>query len=577
METSKNTMSWLAGFRLAFNGGTGALRDIFLFSIFVNLLMLTGPIFMLQIYDRVLSSRSIQTLLALTVLVVALYLIMGLFDFVRTRMLSMMGRKRVAYYEPFVFGAQMEPKLWGSLPKNTQVFKMLDKFGEIFQSGALLGYFDVFWIPIYLGAIYFLHPILGVTALCAAIFLIVITLLQQFTTNKKQKETAAINQHAFDFANEAVEGRDVLAAQAMGPAFQNQWVQFRDKAADGQNSTSRVMGFYTSLTKSMRLLIQSLILALGAYLVIQGEISPGSIIAGSILLGRALEPIQNILGQWSNVQAASHSMQHLDELVKAQPAAEKPMEYPDLKSNLELSGISVIDSKRKFIIAQISAKLPSGQALGIIGLSGSGKSTVAKAILGLVPIAAGEVKLGGVNRAHMSAEFFGKKIGYLPQDVQLFSGTIAQNIARMSKQYADEDVIAAAKSANVHDLILSLSDGYDTVISAGKSTLSGGQRQRIALARALYGDPLLLILDEPNSALDDEGSRALNAAIEKLKARGGTCVIMTHRPNAIAATEQLLIIENGRVKAYGPRDEILRSQVKNAQNIQSANQKAASK
>ncbi len=576
METTEKRNSWLSGFRLTFHGGAGALKDIFLFSVFVNLLMLTGPIFMLQIYDRVLSSRSIQTLLALTILVAALYTIMGLIDFVRMRMISMMGRKRVAYYEPYVFGAQMEPKLWGAISKNTTAFKLLDKFGIIFQSGALMGYFDVFWIPIYLGAIYFLHPILGITALCAAIFLISITLLQQMTTRKQQKESMAIEQMAFDFANEATEGREVLAAQAMGPAFQSQWVEYRQNAANGQNSTSRVMSFFTSLSKSMRLLIQSMMLALGAYLVIQGSISAGSIIAGSILLGRALEPIQSILGQWSNVQAASQAMDYLDALVEKQPDIEQPMEYPNLTSDLELSGVSVINSKRKYIIAQVSAKLPAGQALGIIGLSGSGKSTVAKAILGLVPIASGEVKLGGVNRAHMSAEFFGKKIGYLPQDVQLFSGTIAQNIARMSKSYSDEDVIAAAKSAHVHELILSLNEGYDTVISAGKTTLSGGQRQRIALARALYGDPLLLILDEPNSALDDEGSKALNAAIAKLKARGGTCVIMTHRPSAIAVTEQLLVIENGRVKAYGPRDKVLKAQVKNAQTIQKTAQKEGS-
>ena len=564
----RNTANWMSGFNLVFNRGKGALTDIFVFSIIVNILQLTGPIFMIQIYDRVMSSRSMSTLAALTVLVVAMYIIMGIIDFARARMMAMSGRKRVAFYEPYVFGSQIDPKLWSKTPRNSTAFRELDAYSSVFQSPALLGYFDVLWIPVYVGAMFLFHPVMGVAAIVTAAILIVLALMQQLNSKKRQTEANKISQSAFDFANESVEGREVLAAQSMGASFEKIWRARRATAAVSLNDASRVSGFYTTLTKSLRMLFQSLMLALGAYLAIQGQISGGSIIAGSILLGRALAPIDMILGQWSVVQNASNAMNFLETLVEQTPEPQKQVEYANLTADLELLGLTVVDENRKFIVANVSARLPAGQALGVIGLSGSGKSTLARAILGLVPLASGEVKLGGVNREHIGTESFGKKIGYLPQEVKLFTGTIAQNIARMDESYQDADVIEAAKAANVHDLILTLGDGYNTMIEANKSTLSGGQKQRIALARALYLNPLLLVLDEPNSALDDMGSRALNAAIQKLKSRGGTAVIMTHRPSAIEATEQLLMIENGRTKAYGPRDEVLKSMVKNAPTIQ---------
>lgn len=568
MMAKPKSITWKAGFELVMQRGDRSLLDVFLFSIFVNILMLTGPMFMMQVYDRVLSSRSIPTLLALTFLMIAIYIFMAIIDYARMRMVAMMGAKRVEYYQPYVFSSQLNPKQWNNTPKNSTAFRQLDGFASVFNSAALLGYFDVFWIPVYMGLMFFFHPLLGVASVVSAVLLIIMTLMQQAHGRKGQEQVSKITQGAFDLANEAVDGREILVAQSMSKSFEKIWVKSREEAAVSVNETARISGMYSSFSKTFRMFIQSMMLALGAYLAIKGEISGGSIIAGSILLGRALAPIEQILGQWSVVQTAANAKVYLDGLVAASTKEPKPVEYPNLSSQLDLAGLTVVDDQRKFIINQISARVLPGQALGIIGLSGSGKSTVAKAILGLVPLAAGEVKLGGVNKDHIGAEAYGKMIGYLPQEVKLFTGTIAQNIARMSENYNDNDVILAAQAANVHELILSFTDGYNTMISPNKNSLSGGQRQRVALARALYLNPLLLILDEPNSALDDVGSRALNIAIAKLKARGGTAVIMTHRPSAIEVTEQLMVIEGGRTKAYGPRDEVLKSLVKNAGEIQ---------
>jgi PrtD family type I secretion system ABC transporter len=419
--------------------------------------------------------------------------------------------------------------------------------------------------------IFIFHPLLGWLAIAGGSLLIVVALINQLVTARKSREGAELGNAAQQFARDAERGSDFVRAQGMREAMSTRWIEKQNAAVEKTLGATDWTGSFTSFTKAFRLLLQSTILAVGAYLVLQNQLTAGAMIAASILLGRALAPIELGIGQWPMVQRARVSWKSLKELLEAFPEDRALTELPPPSAQLDVTNVSlVIRRGDKPILNQISLSVSPGQALGIIGKSGSGKTTLARVLVGLVKPVAGDVRLAGATLDQYGAEKLGRYIGYLPQDVQLFPGTVGENVAQMETNPNAEKVVAAAKKARVHEIILKLPDGYDTLIGVADAQLSGGQKQRLALARALYNDPVLLVLDEPNSALDAEGSEALNAVVNTMKAEGKAVLIMTHRPTAISTCDNLLVVDQGKVAAYGPRDEIIKSMMKNAGDVQRA-------
>ncbi|WP_227270127.1 type I secretion system permease/ATPase [Roseobacter weihaiensis] len=566
---SAKEITGVAELKKARRAGVWLLWAVFLFSIFVNLLMLTGPLFMLQVYDRVLGSRSEETLLALFLLVAALYGLMMLLEYARGRVLARFGARFQALLDHRVFDAVLRRAI---VPKERAApssgLRDLETIRTLFTSPVMTALFDIPWTPLFLAAIFLFHPWLGWLAVSGSTVLILLTLVNNWLTHAKTMEAQAVSNSAQGFAEQARRAAEVVRAQGMAASVATRWHQLRDAALETSVTSSDRTGIFTAMTKSFTLFLQSAMLALGAYLVLQGEVTAGAMIASSIMMGRALAPVQQALGQWSMVQRARGAWSALGGLLGKTPLPAQTHALPKPHANISMAGVSVVAPGANFpTLNNVSFYLGEGEALGVIGKSGSGKSTLAKTLLGLTHVAAGEVRFGGATLDQYDPDTLGTYIGYLPQNVVLFSGTIAENIARMSTTPDDAKIVEAAKRANAHEVILSLPDGYKTVVQGDDSQLSGGQRQRIALARAFYGDPVLLILDEPNSALDSEGSAALNLAMREFKAANRAVVIMTHRPSAISECDRLIVIDGGRIKADGLRDEVLKSMVSNVESI----------
>jgi ATP-binding cassette subfamily C protein len=550
--------------------GLGLILVAFVFSIFVNLLMLTGPLFMLQVYDRVLSSRSEETLLALTVLVAALYTLMGVLDYARGRVLARYGARFQSALDARVFRATLVP---GKAERKQQLTATSDveAVQALYSSPAFTAIMDVPFTPIFIAAIFIFHPLLGWVALGGGAILVLVTLLNRMMTRKRLEEAQVAFEEAKRFSDNARQAREVIRSQGMLGDVAARWTQKRRGALNDAMRAADRTGTFGSVSKTLRLFLQSLVLAVGAWLVLEGQVTAGAMIAASILLGRALAPIEQLLGRWPQVERARSGLKSLRAFLDAapEPAPRTPLPRPD--AHLVVRNLSVVTGEdRHPILRGLSFEVKPGEALGVIGRSGAGKTTLARAVVGLQPPATGEIRLGGALLDQYAPDVLGRHIGYLPQDPMMVDGTIAENIARMSLQPDSDRVVAAAKTAKVHDLILSLRQGYDTQVRANQVELSGGQKQRVALARALYEDPVLLVLDEPNSALDAEGSEALNAAIRHMKGEGRAVIIMTHRPTAISECDTLLVLDGGRITAHGPRDEVLRSMVKNAADVQQA-------
>lgn len=538
----------------------------FLFSIFVNLLMLTGPLFMLQVYDRVLGSRSEETLAALLILVLGLYGFMWLLDFSRTRLLARYGARFQAALDEPVFQAQFSG---GHRSGTLTPSRDLEAVQGFFGSPALTAIMDAPFTPLFIAVIFVFHPMLGWFALAGGLVLIAITLLSQILTAGKVAEANIAAEASHRFAENARQASDLVRSQGMLDPVTQRFLSSRDSTLRTNMNAVDWTGAFSTFTKAFRLTLQSLVLALGAWLVLRGEITAGAMIAASILLGRALAPIEQLIGRWPQVARARQAYASLRTFLADANEQQPRTSLPRPSGRLDVKGVTISTAPGKPpILYNVTFSVDPGEALGVIGRSGSGKTTIAKTVLGLVSHHLGEVRLGGALVSHYSPEAFGAHVGYLPQDPMLISGTIAENIARMALQPDSERVVEAAKRAKAHDLILSLPDGYETRIEDNQIGLSGGQRQRIALARALYGDPVLLVLDEPNSALDQEGSEALNSAIREMKAEGRSVLIMTHRPVAISECDRLMVVDGGQIKALGPRDEIIKSMMKNASDVQ---------
>lgn len=562
MDAQERGLQELRGIR---RESRGLYWAVGLFSFFTNLLMLTGPLYMLQVYDRVLSSRSEATLVALSVLVFFLYGMMGLLDLVRSRIMARVGARFQDRLDDRVFSASIRRSASRSDEAASTGLRDLEFVQRFLTSPVMIAFFDLPWTPLFLAGIAIFHPWLGLLAVCGGAFLVAIALLSQHMQKAPVLEYGRAAHKAETVAARLRAESEMVQAMGMQKAALARWKTSRVAALDGQIRSSDVSGGFTSLTRSARLLLQSAMLGLGAYLVLQDNLSPGAMIAGSILLGRALAPIEVLIGQWGVAQRARQGWRSLAGLLGNTPPEVARMELPRPKARLEVQQLTVIPpEERQAALRMVSFDVTPGQALGVIGPSGAGKSTLARAITGLWSPASGRIRLDGATLDQYEPEKLGQYIGYLPQKVELFDGTIAENIARLESDPDPQQVVKAAQMAAAHEMILKLPDGYDTQMNAHGSKLSGGQMQRVGLARALYGEPVLLVLDEPNSNLDNDGSAALNAAIRAVKDRGGAVLIMAHRPAAIQECDTLLVLDQGARVAFGPRDEVLKKTVKNA-------------
>ena len=559
----------LAELRQARRAQSGLFWAAVLFSIFVNLLLLTGPLYMLQVYDRVLGSQSESTLIALSLLVTFLFVAMGLLDHARARILARIGARLQDRLDRRVFSAALRRLM--AMPDDPVALSAqrdVEAIRSFWTSPVLPALIDLPWTPMFLAAIFVFHPMLGWVSVAGGTVIVGIALLNQQQTRLPILRTSQASLQADRMAELLKAEAETIRALGMTtPAFAR-WHMARGAALGQSIAASDKGGIYATLSKTFRLFLQSAMLGLGAWLVLRGQMTGGAMIAGSILMGRALQPVEQAVAQWAVITRARDAHSHLAELLSAIPSESPRTALPRPAAMIDVSGLTVIPpGEAQPVLRMVSFVLPPGQALGVIGPSGAGKSTIARALTGVWPPAGGTIRLDGATLDQYDPDVLGGYIGYLPQRVTLFDGTIAENIARLGPPDA-EKVVAAARAAAAHDMILRLPDGYDTRVSSVGGRLSGGQVQRIGLARALYGNPVVLILDEPNSNLDNDGSVALNLAIRAHKAAGGSALIMAHRPAAIQECDLLLVVEDGSRRAFGPRDQILREMVKNANEIQ---------
>jgi ATP-binding cassette subfamily C protein len=534
------------------------------FSTAVNLLMLTGSIYMLQVYDRVLSSRSIATLVMLSLIVLAAFMLQGLMDAFRLKLLSRIGAKVDEELSPLTARAAVLLPIKGAKPAEAmQPMRDLDSLRGFLSSLGPTALIDMPFMPLFVLATFVLHPWLGWLAVVGGVLILCLTL---WTERRSAAPTMALMRSGAERAQLAEGGRrnaEVIRALGMGGAFAARFQRAHSRhVADNLLLADAASGI-GALARIFRFGLQSAVLGLGAYLVIKGEMGPGAMIAASILTSRALAPIELAVAHWKGFVAARQGYQRLKAVTPHLVAGDKDLALPKPSRALQVSDVVVAPPGSQRVIVQgVSFEMKAGQALGLIGPSGSGKSSLARALVGVWPALRGAVKLDGARLEQWEPEQLGGFLGYLPQDVELFDGSIAENIARFDASMTSESVLAAAKAAGAHDLIVSFPEGYDTAIGEGGAALSGGQRQRLALARALYGDPFMVVLDEPNASLDAEGDEALTRAIQAVKARGGICVVITHRPSGLAAVDLVGAMAGGKMQAFGPREDILQQMMR---------------
>ncbi len=538
----------------------GPLVGVGLFSAAINLLMLTGPIFMLQVYDRVLASRSSATLLTLFGIVVFLYGLMGLLDHYRGRVLTRLGARFQIRLDPPAFAAVLnQADHPGLRERPASALRDVGAVQTLMGSSAMGALFDLPWTPLFVVMLFFFHFWLGVFAIGGILMVFGLALLNQRLSRAPQNAAARLSAEAEARTEMTRRSIETVRGLGMVGTLTAHWRKARASALAAQVEASDVGGASSAATKTFRLLLQSAILALGAWLVLRSELTPGEMIAGSILLGRAVAPVEQIVGQWPQIQRAAAGWRALKALFEngAQPRIPMPLPRPEPRLTIENLAVVPLGSATP-VLQGVSLRAGPGDCVAVIGPSASGKSSFAKALTGLWPPARGEIRLAGADLAQYDRDRLGRLLGYLPQEVELFPGSVAENIARFDPEASPEGVVAAAQAASAHDLILGLPGGYDAILTEGGGRLSGGQRQRIGLARAFYGDPVLLVLDEPNASLDDPGVRALNRAVAAARAAGRLVFFMTHRRSALEHCNLVLVLEEGRMRAFGPRDEVLR-------------------
>ena len=533
------------------------LGNVALFTAVINVLMLAPALYMLQVYDRVLSSRNEMTLLMLSLMVLGVFAFMGLLEWLRSQVVIRLGTRMDMDLNPRVFEAAYEASLAGHKGAAGQMLADLTALRQFATGQALFAFFDAPWFPVYLLVMFMFSPWLGLMALAGAVLLTVLAWVNERLTQAPFAQAGQLSQQAGLEASANLRNAEVIEAMGMLDAVRQRWARLHHGFLARQNLGSERTAAVTALTKTVRLALQSLVLGLGAWLAIEQLITPGMMIAGSILMARVLAPIDQLIGAWRQWSGARLAYQRLSELLQAQPPrpAGMPLPAPLGKLTVEQVGATQPGSSR-LCLNNLGFELPAGESLGIIGPSGSGKSTLARLLVGASAPVSGKVRLDGADLRAWDRGALGQHIGYLPQDVQLFAGSIADNIARLGLVDAQQ-VVAAAQLAGVHDMILALPGGYDTLLGEGGMGLSGGQRQRIGLARALYGLPALIVLDEPNSNLDDAGERALVEAIARLREHKRTLILITHKSSLLAGLDNLLMLKGGQLQAFGPTARVL--------------------
>lgn len=528
------------------------------FSAAVNILLLVPIIYMLTVYDRVLASGSMPTLISLTILMFALMLAMGAFEWVRSYILVSASNKLEVTLRERVFDATFKMALQSAGSKSSaQPINDLSGLRQFMTGNGVFAFFDAPWFPIYLIVMFHFHPWFGYTGIVAGIVMVALAYTNERVTNKKLKDANSEAAQANGQTISSLRNAEVIEAMGMTSSIRHSLQKRSDRVLALQTDGSKLAGALTSVSKVFRMTVQSLILGMGAWLALRGELSPGLMIAGSLLLGRALAPIDMLVGTWKGFSVARAQYERLSNLLEQMPADIEHMPLPAPEGNLALEQVYVTPPGAKAaVIKGVSFQLNAGDVLGVVGPSASGKSTLARAILGIWPAAVGKVRLDGADISNWNRTELGPHIGYLPQDIELFDGSISDNICRFG-EVNPEKIVAAAQLAGVHELILRQPEGYDTIIGGVGGVLSGGQRQRIGLARAIYGNPRLLVLDEPNSNLDDQGEKELVAAIKRIKSTGCTVVVISHRTMVLMSVDKVLILKDGCVVSFGPRDQVL--------------------
>ncbi|SIQ87402.1 type I secretion system permease/ATPase [Marinobacterium stanieri] len=529
-----------------------------LFSMFINLLMLVPAFYMLQVYDRVVTSGSVPTLVMLTLVMLLLMVTMGALEWVRSRIMVRVSTRMDTLLGSRLYDASFKQALYsGGMNANAQPLSDLTGLRQFLTGNGLFAFFDAPWVPIYIAIMFMFHPWFGIMAIISVIILSTLAVINEKVTSKMLAEANKENMAANQFTNKNLRNAEVVESMGMLSRIRDRWQEKNRKVLAMQGIASDRAGILTSISKTTRLIVQSLVLGLGAYLAIQQEISPGLMIAGSILLGRALGPIDQMIGVWKQFVSARSQYQRLNEMLTHVSEDPERMSLPEPKGSLLAENVMVAPPGTKSpVVKGVSFKVEPGEMVGVIGPSAAGKSTLARAILGIWPTMGGKMRLDGADIFNWKRDELGPHIGYLPQDIELFEGTISENIARFG-EVDSQAVVKAAQMAGVHDMILRLPEGYDTVIGATGGALSGGQRQRIGLARAIYGNPRLVVLDEPNSNLDDQGEAALAIALQNLKETGATVFIITHRASVLSQVQKLMVMREGALAMFGPRDQVL--------------------
>jgi ATP-binding cassette subfamily C protein len=528
-----------------------------IFSLAINILYLAAPLYMLQVYDRVISSASVVTLMMLTLLLLVALGALAALDVVRARVLTRAGIRLDRLMAGRVVAASVENAGRGG-PIRSQPLRDFDTFRQFITGSGIHAIFDMPWAPVYIFVIFILHPAMGAFALGCAVVLATMALINERVVKAPLNEANEAASRNYGFTEMSLRNSEVVQAMGMMPGLLERWGRDRNRVLERQTLASDRAATTSSIIKFLRLAMQSLILGLGAYLVIERSITVGAMFAASILLGRALQPVETVVGSWRNLVSARSAFERVKALLLANPERDPALALPRPAGRLSVEGLVYgMPGTNRPILRGVSFRIDAGEVLGVVGPSGAGKSTLARQIVGVLPPSAGAVRLDGADVSTWPRESLGRHIGYLPQDIELFSDTVAANISRFRRDDDDGDVIDAAKMAGVHDIILRLPKGYETQVGEGGATLSGGIRQRVGLARAVYGNPSLVVLDEPSSNLDSDGDVALLSCISDLKSRGTTVVMITHRPNTLGAVDKLLVLKDGMSDMFGPRNEIV--------------------
>ncbi|RFP26177.1 type I secretion system permease/ATPase [Duganella sp. BJB488] len=545
------------------------------FSAISNLLMLVPSIYMLQVYDRVLASRNELTLLMLTLMMLGGYLMMAALELIRSFVLVRVGARFDMQLNKRVYTAAFEQNLKRAGANAGQALQDLTNVRQFLTGNALFAFFDAPWFPVYLIVIFVFEPSLGLFALGGTVVLVLLAYINERVSHKPLADANAMSIASSTLATNNLRNAEVIESMGMLPNLMGRWFKLHGKFLHLQAEASEKAGLVGAITKFVQVALQSLVLGFGALLVLENKITPGMMIAASILVGRALAPVQQVIGVWKSFANTRSAYERLSNLLQNNPARPAGMELPKPQGNLTVEGVTAAPpGSQVAVLKGVSFAVQSGDVLGVIGPSGSGKSTLARLLVGVWPSAVGKVRLDGADIYQWNKAELGPSLGYLPQDIELFGGTVSENIARFGEVDSDK-VVLAAKRAGVHDMILHFPNGYDTMLGDGGAGLSGGQRQRIGLARAMYGDPAVLVLDEPNSNLDDVGEAALVQAIGDLRSRGKTIVLITHRTSAIAVTTKLLLLRDGSVALFGETNQVLAALTEANQKQALAQQQAA--